>query len=493
MKPVEDRFLPFAPDVERVVLGAMMIDSRGADEAMSVISSEDTFFDRANVYVFSAIKQLYTAGKPIDLVTVSQQLRSMGKLDEAGGDRYLVDLSTSISSAAHVEYHARILLQKHIARMVISFSSQIISLAYDPGTDVFDLLSRWQKEFDKVVDVTHVGRTTLTYPAALQRLKESVELLTANRDNEILVGIDTGFARTNRYTGGYRNQDLIILAARPGMGKTAKVLKTAIANVRKGVPVGFISGEMSMEQLTARTVAIDTSFHLNMLTKNGFEKTEYFATLAGHQQRMSQYPLYVDDAGKMDITDVVVTAKTWHRKYDIKLLIIDYIQLMKDRSFRGSNRSDELMEISRRLKQLAKELDIPVIALAQVNRECEKRGSSKRPIPSDIKDCGAIEQDADIIEFIYRPEVYGMELQRDEYRPETAALIDKGANAEIIFAKYRGGAVGCTLLKWIGDKTKFADVDDYNDMNPGDYDVAAGLPVIEAGAAFGDSKSDIPF
>jgi replicative DNA helicase len=229
MNPVKEQSLPSAPDAELAVLSAMMIDARGADEVIAIITSEATFFEPANALVFQAMKKLYAAGQGIDMITVSQQLRAMGKLEEAGGDRRLVDISTYVSSSAHVEYHARILLQKHIARMVINFSSQVISLAYDDSTDMFDLLSRWQKEFDKVVDLTQVGRVTASYADSLQRLKESIEIITANRDKEVLVGIDTGFQRTNRYTGGYRNQDLIILAARPGMGKTAKVLKTALA------------------------------------------------------------------------------------------------------------------------------------------------------------------------------------------------------------------------------------------------------------------------
>jgi len=215
--------------------------------------------------------------------------------------------------------------------------------------------------------------------------------------------------------------------------------------------------------LTARSVSIDSNFHLKQLIKTGFEKKEYFATLLGHTNRMKDYPLYIDDSGQTDINDIIITAKLWKRKHNIKVLIIDYIQLMNDRSIKGS-RENELSSISRRLKKLAKELEIPVVVLAQVNRECEKRGSSKRPFISDIKDCGSIEQDADIVEFIYRPGYYNIELDGDDYEG-MEHLIQAGANTEIIFAKYRAGSTGTTMLKWIGDKTKFADVEDQNDMN----------------------------
>lgn len=465
---------PQAIDLECAVLGAMMVDKKGVDEVMAIVNTPSVFYKDAHVHIFQAIQSLYNQGNPVDLLTVGAELRKLGLMELAGGDFYLIELTQKISSAAHIEFHTRLILQKYIARMVIAFNSQIIGLAYDEETDVFELLDRWQKEFDKVIDYTSTGRSTVPFSGALNDLKRSVERLTANKEVVQLVGVDTGFMRTNKYTGGYRNQDLVILGARPGMGKTAKAIKTAIANVKKGIPVGFISGEMSIEQLTARAVAIDTNFHLNQLLKKGFEKPEYFQTLQYHIDRMKSYPLLIDDSGKMDISDVINIAKTWHRKDGIKLLIIDYLQLMKDRALKGRNRNDELSEISRRLKMLAKELNIPIIALVQVNRECEKRGSSKRPLISDIKDCGSIEQDADIVEFIYRPEYYKLEMCEEEYEAHTAALIDLGANSEIIYAKYRGGATGVTLLKWIGDKTKFADVEDPEDM----VDVADSNVVI---------------
>jgi replicative DNA helicase len=206
---------------------------------------------------------------------------------------------------------------------------------------------------------------------------------------------------------------------------------------------------------------------------------------------MKDYPLYIDDSGKTDITDVIITAKLWKRKYDIKCLIIDYIQLMGDRSMKGS-RENELSSISRRLKKLAKELDIPLIVLAQVNRECEKRGTSKRPFISDIKDCGSIEQDADIVEFIYRPEYYKLDLDPEDYDLNVRHLIDLGANAEIIFAKYRGGSTGTTLLKWDGSKTKFADVEDESDMSDDVECYAKELPKVSAAQAF-DKDNGIAF
>jgi replicative DNA helicase len=480
---------PQAIDMEQAVLGAALIDSNGLFDVIGVLKTPEAFYKEQHRYIYAAILILFQSNRPVDLLTVSEQLKSIGKLEAAGGDLYLIELTQKISSSAHSEYHARIILQKYIARSIIVFNSKITAAAYDDTTDVFDLLSRWSKEFDSVADLITVGRTTMQWKPSLQELKQTVEMLSRNDEASKLVGIDTGFKRINHFTGGYRKQDLVIIAARPGMGKTAKVLKTAVANLKADVPVGIISGEMSMAQLTARAFAIDTDFHLNQLMKYGFEKTEYFVTMNAHINRVENWPMYVDDSGNMDITDVIIKAKDWHRKHKIEVLIIDYIQLMKDRSKKWNNRSDELMDISRRLKLLAKELNIPVLVLAQVNRDCEKRGSNKRPVPSDIKDCGAIEQDADIIEFIYRPSEYNIEIDPNDYDDKVAQLIHKGANAEIIFAKYRGGATSMTMLKWIGDKTKFVDVDD-DAENKYDNEVMKSINAATPAQAFDSPVQD---
>src|SRR5690606_32744157 len=349
---------------------------------------------------------------------------------------------------------------------------------------------RWQKEFDKVADITSGGRKTISFGSALDHLKKEVELLSNHDDDTPLVGVDTGFLRTNKYTGGYRNQDLVILAARPGMGKTSKVLKTAIENVKKGVPVGIISLEMSVHQLAARAVAIDTNFHLKQLLKTGFEKEEYFATYSAHQERMKDYPLYIDDSGHSDISDIVMQSKAWKRMYGIELLVIDYLQLMGDRNVKG-NRESEISSISRRLKRLAKELDVPIIALSQLSRQVETRGGSKRPVLSDLRDSGAIEQDADIVEFIYRPDYYGMDIvEEDNESSSQKRCVQLGANAEIILAKYKGGTVGTALLKWVGDKTTFIDVEDHADT--ADY-IDNTVPTATLDEAFGSDDNQDHF
>jgi replicative DNA helicase len=457
--------LPQAIELEEAVLGAMLVNTKASDEVFTIVRSASVFYKIEHQLIFAAISDLYVKSQGVDVLTVSEKLRAMKKLEEVGGDFVLIGLTQKVATSAHVEYHSRILVQKYLLRRVISMNNQINALAFDDSTDVFDLLERYQNEFDKIVDITKTGRRTMSFDVSLGELKKSIERLSANTDEVPLVGVTTGFKRTDIHTGGYKAGNLVIIAARPGMGKTSKVLKTVIENIKKSIPVGVISLEMSMEELTARMVAIDTNFHLKQLLKTGFEKTEYFATYDAHSNRMKGYPVIVDDSGANDLTEIVITAKSWKRTKNIKLLVIDYLQLMDDKSIKGSNRESVMSSISRRLKLLAKELEIPVIALSQLSRAVETRGGNKRPILADLRDSGAIEQDADIVEFIYRPGYYGIDISEDDYSTETnRRCVALGANAEINYAKFRSGSIGTALLQWIPDKTKFIDVEDSSEQ-----------------------------
>lgn len=481
---------PQAIDMEQSILGCIMTYVSAVDEALLVIREPAAFYKNEHFHIFNAVLNLYNAGKPVDLLSVSQELKGMKVLEESGGDFYLISLTQKVASSAKLEHHCRIVLQQYIKRRVIMMNSQITALCYDESTNVFELIESYQKQSDSLVDITSSDRKTVTFSQAIDHLKTEVETLSANTDEVPLVGLSTGFKRTDKHTGGYRNQNLVIIAARPGMGKTSKVLKTAIENVNKGIPVGMISLEMSIHELTARLVAIDTNFHLKQLLKTGFERGEYFQTYDVHADRMKKYPLYIDDSGTSDITELVILAKMWKRVFGIKMLIIDYIQLMGDKSIRG-NREAEISSISRRLKGLAKELNIPVIVLSQLSRAVETRGGSKRPMLSDLRDSGAIEQDADIVEFIYRPGYYNVEINEGDYDSQSHRnAIALGADSEIIYAKYRGGSTGTALLKWVGDKTKFIDVEDGNDTAEYiDDESDKQLPNMSADEAFSESKT----
>ena len=484
---------PQAIEVEDVVLGAALVDASGLDDMMMVIKIADIFYKESSRYIFEAIKTLFDNGNPIDLITVSQQLKALGTLEKAGGDYALIQLTQKASSSAHMEYWCRILQQKFIAREIIKFNAQTTMLAYSEETDVFELMGKLQMQFDEISNITMNGRKSKSFNENLLDLSKRIEHLSAQTESNELIGVHTGFKRVNKFTGGYQPQELIILAARPGMGKTSMVLKTVIENAKMGNAVGFISLEMSVMQLTARAVAIDTNFHLSQLIKTGFEKQQYFDSYAKHCVRMGTYPILIDDAAESDINSVILKARFWKRKHDIKILVIDYMQLMKDASVKG-NREQEISSISRRLKMLAKELDIPIIALSQLSRAVETRGASKRPLLSDLRESGAIEQDADIIQFIYRPEYYKIELEGEEFD----RMVEEGGNTELIFAKYRSGSVATAYLKWIGDKTKFVDptdeVENYEYHAEG-FEEVKTIHTASANEAFGkeEEHDDTPF
>lgn len=488
---------PQAVDVEKAVLGAIMIDSVGLQDCLEIINTSEVFYKEAHQFIFDAVVSLNAVGTAVDLITVVHQLKAVGKLEAVGGEFYLIQLTQQISSSAHIEYHSRILLQYYIKRQIIRMNAETTQMAYDEGVDSLELFSGFQTMFDRISDVFSNGRKTMSFSQSLVDLKNRIQFLSSDDGEQKLVGVDTGFKKINKFTGGYREQDLVIVAARPGMGKTAYVLKKVVANAKKGVPVGVISLEMSVEQLTARIVAIDTNFHLGQLVKTGFEKSDYFNTYTLHQERMNNYPIYIDDCGVTDLSAVVLKAKQWKRKHGIKMLVIDYLQLMTDRNVKG-NRETEISSISRRLKALAKELQIPVIALSQLSRAVETRGSNKRPMLADLRESGSIEQDADIVQFIFRPGYYGIEMDSDDYQDQKhKASIASGGNTEIIFAKYRGGSLGTAILKWIGDKTKFTDPDD--ELEVTEYIDNYNLPKINPGDAFSapvvndEEDKDMPF
>lgn len=479
--------------VEQAVIGALIVQSSAVEDCFEIIKTSDVFYKENHRVIFEAIQSLHAQGKQIDLLTIAKELRVMGAYEVSGGDAYLIMLSQMTSSAAHIETHSRLLLQEYIKRAVIRMNQETMALAYDESVDSLELLGGFQKMFDTISDSVMTGRKTMSFADSLGDLKQRIQMLSDSSNEHDLVGVDTGFKSLNKFTGGWREGDLVIVAARPGMGKTAYVLKGVAENAKKGNAVGFISLEMSMYQLTARIVAIESSFHLGQLVKTGFEKTEYFTTYSAYENRLKNYPIYIDDSGTSDISHVVLKAKQWKRKHDIKVLVVDYLQLMSDRHIKG-NRESEINSISRRLKLLAKELNIPIVALSQLSRAVETRGSSKRPLLSDLRDSGAIEQDADVVSFIYRPEYYNIQINESDYDDQKhKRAIALGANTEIIFAKYRAGSLGTAMLKWVGDKTKF--LDPLDEKETLDYIDNSNLPKIDPNAAFGsiNVKSDTPF
>jgi replicative DNA helicase len=448
---------PQVLDLEEAVLGAMMIDKKGVDEVIDILQP-DAFYKEGHKYIFEAIVQLFTDTQPIDLLTVSAQLRKNAKLELAGGDFYLIQLTQKISSSAHIEFHSRIILQKFIQRSLIRISSDIIEESYDETTDVFDLLDKAES---KLYEVTqgNIKRSSETAQSLVLQAKKRIEEI-ANQKG--LSGVETGFTKLDAITSGWQPSDLIIIAARPGMGKTAFVLSMArnIA-IDFGHPVALFSLEMSSVQLITRLISSETGLSSEKLRTGKLEKFEW-EQLSVKVKNLEKAPLYIDDSPSLSIFDLRAKARRLASQHGIKIIIVDYLQLMTagGNGKGGGNREQEISTISRNLKALAKELNIPVIALSQLSRAVETRGSSKRPLLSDLRESGAIEQDADIVSFIYRPEYYKIEEWDDDEQSPSAG------QAEFIIAKHRNGSLENVRLKFIGNLGKFDNLEDYS----GSYD-----------------------
>ncbi|MCD0472189.1 replicative DNA helicase [Flavobacterium sp. JAS] len=488
---------PQVLDLEEAVLGAMMIDKKGVDDVIDILQG-DAFYKEAHKFIFEAIVQLFTETQPIDLLTVSTQLKKNGKLELAGGDFYLIQLTQKIASSAHIEFHSRIILQKFIQRSLIRISTEIIEASYDETADVFDLLDQAES---KLYEVTqgNIKRSSETAQSLVLQAKKKIEEIAKQ---EGLSGVETGFHNLDKLTSGWQPSDLIIIAARPAMGKTAFVLSMArnIA-IQYGHGVALFSLEMASVQLITRLISSETGLSSEKLRTGKLEPHEW-EMLSTKVKNLEKAPLFIDDTPSLSIFDLRAKCRRLVSQHGIKIIIIDYLQLMTagGNNKGGGNREQEISTISRNLKALAKELNVPVIALSQLSRAVETRGSSKRPLLSDLRESGAIEQDADIVSFLYRPEYYKIEEWDDDEASPTAG------QAEIMIAKHRNGGIENIRLKFIGHLGKFDNLDDFS----GSYDdlpskmnheenpfITKNLP--SANEAFGsnlnddDDDSDVPF
>jgi replicative DNA helicase len=476
---------PQAVDLEEAVLGAMMIDRKGVDDVIDILHSE-TFYKQAHQYIFDAMFRLFNESEPIDLLTVSNQLRKEGKLESVGGDFYLVNLTQKVSSSAHIEFHARIILQKYIQRRLISISSEIIDEAYDETSDVFDLLDSAET---KLFEVTQ-GNLKKSSEAAEGLVSQALKKIEEIAQKEGMSGIPSGFSKLDALTSGWQPSDLVIIAARPGMGKTAFVMSMAKnISIDFDIPVAIFSLEMSSVQLITRMISSETGISSGKLRKGDLQPHEW-EQLNVKVKNLSNAPIFIDDTPSLSIFDLRAKARRLVSQHDVKIIVIDYLQLMTAGTTvkATGNREQEISAISRNLKALAKELNVPVIALSQLSRAVETRGGSKRPLLSDLRESGAIEQDADIVSFIYRPEYYGQTEWDDEERTPCEG------QGEFIVAKHRNGGLENIRLKFIGHLAQFSDLEDsfatefQSKMN--DF-ITPNLPSVED--AFGEDDNDVPF
>ncbi len=434
---------PQAVELEEAVLGALMLE-KDSIIAVQEFVTPDAFYTEEHRLIYKAIEELSTELKPVDLFTVTERLKVKKELKKVGGAAYLAQLTQKVGSAANVEFHAKIIAQKYVQRELIRSATEIQRRSYDESTDVTALIGYAEGEIFKVAE-GHVKRSVQSSKDILARALAQIE--EASKNTSAFNGVPSGFTAIDRVTLGWQLSDLIIVAARPSMGKTAFVLTMARnMAVDHEAGVAFFSLEMSSVQLMMRLIVAETGLNGNDV-KSGRLTPEQWRHLES-----ASAPLFIDDTPALSVFEFRSKARRLKIHNDIKIIIIDYLQLMTGNQDSKGNREQEVAFISRTLKAIAKELNVPVIALSQLSRATEMRGGSKRPQLSDLRESGAIEQDADIVAFIHRPEYYG--INQDENGMPTAGM------AEIIIAKHRNGAVCDVNLRFLKDQARFADMDD---------------------------------
>jgi replicative DNA helicase len=444
---------PQSLDMEEAVLGALMLAKDPVNDVIDILQPE-SFYKDAHQKIYAAIKSLFASSQPIDILTVTQELRKKGEIDEVGGPFYISQLTNRVASTANTENHARIISQKHILRELIKISSNVIQKAYDETTDVFDLLDEAEASLFKVAE----GNIRKNYDSMADLVRQAtVEIENAMQREDGLSGIPTGFTDLDRVTSGWQRSDMIVLAARPGMGKTAFVLSMArnIA-VKYNHACAVFSLEMSSLQLVNRLISGEAEIPAEDIRKGNFTRDK-FNQLFERTKKLAEAPLFIDDTPALSVFELRAKCRRLKAQHDIQIVIIDYLQLMTAGGS-GGNRQEEISTISRSIKEIAKELNVPIIALSQLSRSVESRGGDKRPMLSDLRESGAIEQDADIVCFIYRPEYYQLETWADN-----SPCAGQG---EIIIAKHRNGSLEDVRLKFIG---KFAKFDNLDAFDMGDY------------------------
>lgn len=439
---------PRDTDIEEVVLGACMLEK---DAYMNVcdILIPDCFYDPVNQKIYQAITTLGFNQRPIDMMTVTEQLRKDGTLEEVGGAVHITELTARVYSAANVEYHARIIAQKYLARRLITYASTISTKAFDESNDVDDLLQEAEGQlFD--ISQTQLKREVTQIDPVINLALEQIQNA-ANNENG-LSGLQTGYTDLDRMTSGWQNSDLIIIAARPAMGKTAFVLSMAKnMAVDFEIPIAIFTLEMANVQLVKRLLSNVAELEGEKI-KSGQLTPEEWDRLNSRLRGVYSAPLYLDETPGLSITELRTKARRLVREKGVKLIMIDYLQLMNATGMKLGSREQEVSTISRSLKALAKELNIPIIALSQLNRSTETR-DDKRPVLSDLRESGAIEQDADIVCFIHRPEYYTKST-------EDAEGHDIRGLAQLIVAKHRSGAVGDVKLRFVSKYAKFENWDE---------------------------------
>ena len=435
---------PQAIDIEQVVLGAMMLEKEALNDTINIITKE-SFYDPRHQFIYGAMHDLFANTMPVDLITVTDRLQKNGELEAAGGVAYIAQLTNRVASSAHIEFHSRIIAEKFIKRELIQVSSEIIRDAYDETIDVFELMNKAESNLFQIAESNMTKQASTMQNIVGQAISE-IEKARNNPDG--ISGTPSGFHELDKITSGWQKSDMIVIAARPGMGKTALVLSMARNTaVDYNMGVAVFSLEMSAVQLVKRLIAGEARIDSEKLRKGNLAEHE-FQQLHSRITALSAAPIFIDDTAAISIFDFRAKCRRLKAQHDIQLVIIDYLQLMTAKDGKGSgNREQEISTISRSIKEIAKELNIPIIALAQLSRSVEQRGGDKKPILSDLRESGAIEQDADIVSFIYRPDYYG--IVKDDDGNSNNGI------GEIIIAKHRNGKTDRVRLRFVPEYARF--------------------------------------
>lgn len=432
---------PQEVELEEVILGAIMIEKEAYHEISSLIS-ENTFYNDHHKKIFKAIKMLFAGSHPVDIMTVSAQLRTMGLLDEIGGAYYITNLTNRVASGANIIYHAGIIQQKYIERETIRMASEVVKNIYQGTHDIFTLQDDFINGIQKLTEM-NAGQIAELSDIITSQLK-----IYENKHEGGLTGVPSGLKSIDDLTFGWQKTNLIILAGRPSMGKTAFMLNIARnAWVVGEQPVAIFSLEMSKEQLTDRLIAAETGIPLDIILSRKLQP--YHFREMHNMQHLFDTSIHIDDTAGITLQSFRSKCARLKRSHNIGLVVVDYLQLMKGDNEYKSNREQEISSISRGLKAVAKDLNIPVIALSQLSRKVEER-SDKRPLLSDLRESGSIEQDADQVVFLFRPEYYG--IHKDSNGNSMQGM------TEVIFAKNRNGPTDTVLLSFNGSKMKFTDL-----------------------------------
>jgi replicative DNA helicase len=442
---------PQAPELEEAVLGASMLEKDTFAQVLEIIQSEDCFYVNAHQKIYSAMRRLFDKGTPVDLLTITEELRKTNELEIVGGAYFLTRLTMSVLSSAHVEAHARIVMEKFIQRELIRISGSVINDAYEDSTDVFDLLDKAESGLYEITD-KHLRKNFRSLQEVLVKTMNEID---ENRNKtDDITGVPSGFASLDRLTAGWQKTDLIILAARPSVGKTAFALNLAMnaaMNAGKQYPVAVFSLEMGAGQIVKRMLSAVTQVSMDAITRGKMAEHE-FIQMSQRMTKLAQAKIFLDDQAALNIFELRAKARRLKQKHDIQMILIDYLQLMQGSVEKGGNREQEISKISRDLKALAKELEVPIIALSQLNRSVETRKESKVPQLSDLRESGAIEQDADLVMFLYRPEYHGI---TNDAMGETIE-----GETQIHIAKHRNGSTGMEKVRFIKEYQKFVDMED---------------------------------